>query len=134
MTDKEILKLKGHLTYSDSYLQSMNKEWLIQYIRCLEHNWAGAEQCCDNQYKLLSQMQNFEWIKCSDKLPPLIENEECSKDVLVIDGCFMGVACLIDVNFCCGAPEYEWWNGHGRCYDVTHWMPLPEPPKAEVIT
>lgn len=51
---KEILKQKGHLVYSDSYLKSMHKDWLIKYIRCLEHNWANAEQCCDRQYKLLT--------------------------------------------------------------------------------
>ena len=25
--------------------------------------------------------------------------------------------------------EYENWNGVGENYEVTHWMPLPPPPK-----
>ena len=56
----------------------------------------------------------MEWIKCSEKMP--IDNEH----VLVTDGVGMEVS----------------WNRDGDwkklrhifSEDVTHWMPLPEPP------
>lgn len=59
-----------------------------------------------------------EWIKCSDQMPPEMD------DVIVTDG---------------GDIKMMWWNGKQwdswvRRHDidsdmVTHWMPLPEPPK-----
>lgn len=60
------------------------------------------------------------WIKCSERMPGDFE------DVLVTDG---------------GNVEVMWWDcdGFWDCWaprysnissdDVTHWMPLPEPPE-----
>lgn len=70
----------------------------------------------------------MEWIKCSDRLPELA-NDIHSNSVLVFTGRFIRVGWLIDINGCVGTPEYEWWNGLGPLINVTHWMPLPEPPK-----
>ena len=53
-----------------------------------------------------------EWIPVSERLPP----EETR--VLAYDG---------DKVF-----ESEYWNGNWEwCADVTHWMPLPEPPEVK---
>ena len=75
-----------------------------------------------------------EWISVDERLP-----EE--------DGCYIVTAC--DEGFSCGdgiwydtvvieAEHYkgEWsWNENGTEYDitdlVTHWMPMPNPPKGE---
>jgi len=60
-----------------------------------------------------------EWISVKDRLP------EIWKDYLVTDG----GACMV-AEFMIESQEWNffgisWWsNGH-----VTHWMPLPEPPK-----
>ena len=36
------LKSHGYHTRENSTLKGLNKEQLIDIIRCLEHNWAGA--------------------------------------------------------------------------------------------
>ena len=59
-----------------------------------------------------------EWISVTDRLPPN------ANDVLVFsDEC-------IDIGYL--SPSRKLWivySTHGNC--VTHWMPLPEPPKEE---
>ena len=62
MTDKEInsqdafiLKKQGHTSYKYGYLMTFKKEELIGLIRCLEHNWAAAEERNANQFRLLMQ-------------------------------------------------------------------------------
>lgn len=60
------------------------------------------------------------WIKCSERMPGDFE------DVLVTDGCYVEVMWLD-----CDGYWDSWVDG---CYrtvcpdDITHWMPLPEPP------
>lgn len=65
-------------------------------------------------------MQEMKWISVKDKLPPLgqpvIVCRPYSKDQLKVEQGFR------DVN--------GWWKVYGtRTKTVTHWMPLPEPPK-----
>lgn len=65
----------------------------------------------------------MEWISVKDRLPEL-ETQGCSVDVLFTeDGkTFFGYVCFSDNVFRCqSTDEY--------CHQVTHWMPLPEPPK-----
>lgn len=59
-------------SYSDATLKGMSKDELIRLIRCLEHNWLGAEESCEHQYKLLTDYfnidnkeENIGW--CADK-------------------------------------------------------------------
>ena len=59
------------------------------------------------------------WIPVSERLP---ENGE---DVLVCDGDAMAVACFNTKDRVWDFFELDFWSSS----DVTHWMPLPEPPK-----
>lgn len=61
-----------------------------------------------------------EWIKCSERMPDYFV------DVLITDGEH------VELNWWDGV-EWDCWaerNSDMRTYDdVTHWMPLPEPPE-----
>ena len=53
--------LKNHQpSYSDSYLMSMTKKQLIEHIRILEHNIDVTNEQCENQYRLLSKVNDDE--------------------------------------------------------------------------
>lgn len=42
--------------YADSTLQSMTKQELIEYIRCLEHNLQNVEEMNQRQYEILNKV------------------------------------------------------------------------------
>lgn len=42
LDEKKVLRQAGWRIYSDSTLKSMTKDELIDQIKCLQHNWAGA--------------------------------------------------------------------------------------------
>ena len=60
-----------------------------------------------------------EWIPVTERLPAKY------KEVLVyrLTGC--------EVDCCIDTKNRKWVGDEICCYDVTHWMPLPEPPKGE---
>ena len=61
-----------------------------------------------------------EWIKCSERMPEKLD------DVLVSDGDNVEVMWRdCDGFWDCWAPR----NSNIDIDDVTHWMPLPEPPE-----
>ncbi|MBJ8369094.1 DUF551 domain-containing protein [Citrobacter cronae] len=58
----------------------------------------------------------MEWIKCSERMP-----SECS-DVIVSDGHDIGFMWF-------GGGRWDSWHpGNSVSLQITHWMPLPEPP------
>lgn len=70
-----------------------------------------------------------EWIKCSDRLPmdeltnPAYETMECiaySKSTGVITAWYAVGGCHVGK---------RWGQWSVTYADITHWMPLPEPPK-----
>jgi hypothetical protein len=75
------------------------------------------------------------WVKVSDKLPEPAKSEDVlSKGCLIwkTDNEEPGEG-VIDLA-CYSYPRQAWITSEGptRYYEtVTHWMPLPEPPKAE---
>ena len=80
-----------------------------------------------NIIKISCNLQHSEWIKCSDRLP------EEGKNVILYDGneAFCGDISLDrDKRICGGMQACD-----GVCYgwseknEITHWMPLPIPPK-----
>lgn len=63
------------------------------------------------------------WIPVSERLPDegkfvLVYGQYLHNNIF--DGGTMAVSRRLDVNY---------WSGFGRTERITHWMPLPEPPK-----
>ena len=85
-----------------------------------------------------SQDYGLPWINVVDALPEINEEMDSSDNVLAIcDGklCVMAYSYIDDGEDNSG---YEWCNCYGDIYGdtyfdddykVTHWMPLPKPPK-----
>ena len=77
-----------------------------------------------------------DWISVKDRLPDLIENTT-SKNVLVYRDCGEGTVPSIAVSFLwsesvqieINGKKEIWNNQEPNGYRVTHWQPLPEPPK-----
>ena len=60
----------------------------------------------------------MKWISVKDRLP------DVEMEVLVFDGYDIGTGYLKE--------NYEWFLFSENLYiKITHWMPLPEPPKKE---
>ena len=83
-------------------------------IEKLSNWWAHAD-------KLIKMLEMPRWIPVSERLPEA-ESGDTSKPVLVTDG---AIAELFNFELC---EPYWSYTGIG---DITHWMPLPEPPKEE---
>lgn len=69
-----------------------------------------------------------EWIKCSERMPLELSDEHTDAvDVIVTDGEMVGVCECRS-----GYMPYPWveWSNYGDidAKQITHWMPLPEPP------
>ena len=60
----------------------------------------------------------MKWISVKDALP------EDTREVL-----FLWSNRWFEVGYYDGNDWYEWWYDGNICSDVTHWMPLPDPPK-----
>lgn len=61
------------------------------------------------------------WISVEDRLP------RCFERVLATDGAFVGEAYLTSAHSRYRHTGYPWRAMSGKT--VTHWMPLPEPPR-----
>lgn len=124
--------------YSLSTLRRMSKDNLIEYIRLLEKNCYSAERMNDQQVKnceellrqadakttqLQARIQRLEdpWTSVADGLP--ID----SQDVLIYNK--RGIT----IGDCQKYGNRALWTGRqGRSHSlctVTHWAPLPCPPK-----
>ena len=114
---------------ADSTLYNMRKVDLIEYVRTLEHNYNVAVSFNENQAKYIESLTVQKWIPVTERLP--------DKD---------GTYLVRWANKSVGDAEYEsiygsfgYWldfwldkEAEWMPYDgITHWMPLPEPPKGE---
>lgn len=82
-------------------------------------DYASYEAAVDNLNIISNFVAGTRWIPVSERLP------EIETEVIVFSGLLMWIAFL--------TKEKVWEIvGHDETYDqslVTHWMPLPEPPK-----
>ena len=73
-------------------------------------------------HMVAAQAVQFEspWHRVEDELP------DDSRDVIIFTTSgIVGIGSFIRPNW------YQWYSGGGLPVDVTHWMPLPEPPKED---
>ena len=121
--------VKAHIKpKADSTLRNMRKDDLIEYIRLLEHNHNVAvsfnEQQAQNFLKLCEDCgtkAGTKWIGVKEKSP------KCGERVLATDGVFVGEAYRTSADSWYRQTGFPWRGALGTV--VTHWMPLPEPPK-----
>ncbi|MDO4861734.1 MAG: DUF551 domain-containing protein [Eubacteriales bacterium] len=78
----------------------------------------------DDAEIIIAEVAKPRWIPVTERLPEA-ESGSTSKPVLVTDGDCMAIAEWFNFELC---EPYWSYTGIG---DITHWMPLPEPPKEE---
>jgi hypothetical protein len=78
----------------------------------------------DDAEIIIAEVAKPRWIPVTERLPEA-ESGDISKPVLVTDGDCMAIAEWFNFEMC---EPYWSYTGMG---DITHWMPLPEPPKGE---
>ena len=118
----DIGELKRHIKpKADSTLYNMRKADLIEYIRTLEHNYNVAVSFNENQVKYIESLNVQQWIPVSERLPEEADKYLCNVKSFAFPGCFYHAILQYD--------KYGFREGHIYTDDVTHWMPLPEPPK-----
>lgn len=105
--------------------------------KCKECYYADEDGCCDkccvDNAAFEPKRPNervLEWISVKDRLPELIPSKGTraySETVLVwTSGRKMMCAVWDGIDFLCAMSFWEAWGE-----EITHWMPLPEPPKGE---
>lgn len=82
----------GFYSFSDSYLKSMRKQDLINYIRTIEKNWQNSLITNDIQYTNCKRLLEEERNKAIDELKNKVcihfadwkysEDDKCVKDII----------------------------------------------------
>ncbi len=128
---------------ADSTLYNMRKVDLIEYIRTLEHNYNVAVSFNENQAKYIESLGFNGVVRCKDfadvliangvtvqKWIPVTERLPEEGEAVIVFGYwhekFQPLMCYLSPH-----RRGEWFTtvAGQQVYTVTHWMPLPEPPK-----
>lgn len=121
------------MTYEDSMMTEHHNVDANELIGCIQHDCSAC--------------QNDGWISVSDGLPDYIEGNDYSENVLgmyqVGECSHMGIFNIFIVGHTANGHTFAWaklntcWDDlrdsepeYDDDYEVTHWMPLPAPPKA----
>lgn len=63
----DIGEVKRHIKpKADSTLRNMRKDDLIEYIRCLEHNYNVGATFLENQARYIESLDKVEVVRCSE--------------------------------------------------------------------
>lgn len=116
----------------DSTLYNMRKVDLIEYIRTLEHNYNVAVSFNENQAKYIESLGFTggtvqKWIPVTERLPERDGKYLCNYHFGEHRN--MTFTQMLDYYATDKAPHFQHENSCGM--KVSHWMPLPEPPKGE---
>lgn len=104
----------------------MNAEVAISYLEPMAENakFESQKEALTTAIAALREQEERRWIPVEERLP-----DENNRWVLCL--CVSGAMEVLKF-------DYTMWNWYaqypGRCYMenyVTHWMPLPEPPKED---
>ena len=95
-------------------MRLIDADVLKEDLTAFYKNEVTARQLIDRQPTALS------WHRVEERLP------DDSRDVIIFTASgIVGDGSFIRPNW------YQWYSGGGLPVDVTHWMPLPEPPKED---
>lgn len=102
--------------------------------------YGWTEKMVNDIAELYSLSRNKEeWVSCEDRLPDLIAGKDYSENVFAIERGELRVMALVYINEDDQTAGYIWANCYGDIngdaemdddYQVTHWQPLPIPPKS----
>lgn len=129
---REVKELEGKLSKLEnriaaegfSDLETMISKYKTVMLAANELSIEADEEIESLKARLAeAERRESEWIKVTDMLP------EKKQDVLIWFDRFGG-----DIGIGWWSKDCEAWFMNGGmmlCYNVTHWMPLPQPPKGE---
>ena len=94
--------------------------------------------CCDTyegqaEYLISNGVTVQEWISAKDRLPDNKEHDWVLAQVVEDNG-YMHIPKVMEYRQLRNdwfEETYGWLSEHNGVFTVTHWMPLPEPPKRE---
>ena len=120
--------------YADSTLLGMKKGELVQIIRDYEHNYNALYEANERGIQAATKMlaetddvaEKPRWIPVTERLPKYgdwVLGIGPKRGYRVCE--YRGIT-----HFPYGG-DIPWFSAKGRSITITHWMPLPEPPKEE---
>jgi hypothetical protein len=97
---------------------------LVKRLRSAESNCQETLDCLSEAADAIEELSKPKWIPMTERLPKEGEFVLVYGDLYPNkhDGGVIAVSKRMDWNY---------WQGFGRERNITHWMPLPEPPKEE---
>lgn len=103
-------------------------------IEILEDPCGGLYPACElADYLIANGVTVQEWISVKDRLPDNKEYDWVLAQVVEDNG-FMHIPTVMEYRQSKNdwfEETYGWLSDHNGAFTVTHWMPLPEPPKKE---
>ena len=128
---------------------SIDTQQVVEYVAdYLISNGVTVQENVKMSDKLLKQLKNApiticksepsietvqEWISVKDRLPDNKEHDWVLAQVVEDNG-FMHIPRVMEYRQAKNdwfEETYGWLSEHNGLFSVTHWMPLPEPPKGE---
>ena len=116
------------------------KEKLIELLQNAKSAMKSENLSCDiarNMFVVDFMMANGvtvqEWISVDDRLPDNKEHDWVLAQVVEDNG-YMHIPKVMEYRQSKNdwfEETYGWLSEHNGAFTVTHWMPLPEPPKGE---